>query len=157
MSFFNNPISSLGQAAQTAGQHLGSFGQQVGDVVVGAGEVAVGHTSIPLYIKNGTTRPIWVAVRAQFHSGSSSFPTGGWETRAWYKIAPGDQVYPGDLYTNVFYYVANDDSNHVWEGDYSFGSFVDAAGFTNDNKKFRLVQLANNWLTFSSYTQTLNL
>ncbi len=145
MSFVGNVLSHAG----------GVITSTIGTVASGA-QVVLGNTSIPLIFQNNTVSPIWIAVHAQFSGGSSAFPTQGWATHAWYNIAQGGSISVGNVYANVFYFNANDNNNHVWEGNYFFGSFVDGGGVTWNNKGFRLQQMPTDWLTFSSYTMNLN-
>jgi hypothetical protein len=130
---------------------------QVGTTLANATATAVGHTHIPMRFKNNTQNPLWLAVYAQFEAGSEAFPTQGWSTQAWFKIAPGYNIVVGDTYSNVYFYLANDDHKHVWRGSY-LHSFVDAVGTHHNDMGFQQVTLADNWLSaFDETDVTLNL
>jgi hypothetical protein len=158
MIFYNNPIplKKKGERAlQPAGKSNVQPGASLSVSASPSGEVNSGNKSITLFMHNKTNKVIWVAVRGQFHSGSPGVATMGWETRAWYRIDPGQKASPGDLATNLFYFFANDQGTTLWEGDFENPPFVDGVGIINEARKFTPKPLSNDWLTHSEYTLEL--
>lgn len=144
-----NPfVNQVVSAVHSGEQEVGEFGAIAQDVL----QVAAGHTSIPLHFRNGTNRPIWVAVHADFIEPSSAFQSAS--IRAWFEIRLGQVVNVGNIFTGGFSYSANNDQGEIWSGPIFFGNFVDGGGVENVDKRFINKELPNNWLTFSSFTLT---
>jgi len=114
--------------------------------------VGAGKTHVPLYFGNFTGRAVLVALWAQFSSGPPGFPTEGWSYKAWCGIPDGQWIYPGDSYSNLFYYCAQDDEGRQWEG-------TCPATFTTDGitwqRKMRMIDMGDQWRSFDYYTLEL--
>ncbi len=69
-----------------------------------------------IYLKNNTSRPIWVAIN------SVLIPRGNFFVRGYWKIDPGERVYVADTPQRIVYFSAYDqygkywgDQNHTWK------------------------------------------
>lgn len=76
-----------------------------------------------LHIKNSTNRVLHAAVRFIPYSDpnnsqlSGMVGSGGFQTRAWFTLQPGQDVYIGNTANDIFYTYAQDDFGGQWAGN----------------------------------------
>jgi uncharacterized membrane protein len=98
-------------------------------------------TGQPIYARNNTSRPIWVAAK-YMSPGSNSFVTDGF-----WQIAPGQCVrilYNSNRY---IYFYARDDNGTVWTGS-------DTSGFVHGERVNMAQQ--DTGLCFEPWTMSFN-
>jgi hypothetical protein len=80
-----------------------------------------------LHVRNDSAVTIWVAVRFmpfRYDDGRTSNlefvgSQPAWITRAWFKLAPGQDAYVGDTNNLIYYvYAKSDDGRRVWSGNH---------------------------------------
>jgi hypothetical protein len=153
MSFIQQAGSSIAQA----GDHVGDFFSQLGDVATANANIVAGKTSVPVFVQNNTRYEIGLRIRYQVQTPPEAFPDAYWVMSHDFSCPARGRTWVADCKSSIFYmyaYAVSVGRQH-WQGPYKFA--VNEGNGTVYYPGFFLVNMGQNWLSISDWTQNLHL
>jgi len=150
-------IQQLGSTITQAGDQIGDFFNQVGDAATAQANIVAGKTSVPVFVQNNTPYEIGLRIRYQSQTPPEAFPDAFWLMSHDFSAPARGKIWVADCNSSKFYmyaYAVSVGQQH-WQGPYKFA--VNEGNGTVYFPGFFVVNMGQNWLSLSSWTQNLHL
>jgi uncharacterized membrane protein len=69
-----------------------------------------------VHFQNNTSVRVWVAMMYQDTGGCGDY--GGWATKGWWNIGPGEDKHPINTNNRYFYFYAEAEDGRIWTGPF---------------------------------------